>query len=191
MAEIMDCSKQVHSLNVCGLMSGTSADAIDVAIVRCTLIEENSAQKDTPRVHLELLKYTEVAWRDEDRSLLLRLMNPERHVTLRELGRANVLVGRRLGEAVNVVASAAESLPGGENIDLHSLPDHIHVDVIASHGQTLHHDPPFSSMQIGIVLAAHSLLQTTAIFLAPHYVLSIIVRIEIHHACNVSIDEVS
>jgi anhydro-N-acetylmuramic acid kinase len=70
---------------------------------------------------------------------ILELQDPRRAVTLRELGRADVLVGQRLGEAANSVCRGQRD---GARV--------IEVDVVASHGQTIHHDPEgHSTTQIG------------------------------------------
>eukprot|EP00040_Diaphanoeca_grandis_P028345 m.163969 g.163969 ORF g.163969 m.163969 type:complete len:445 (+) comp31316_c1_seq1:692-2026(+) len=115
-------------LTVVGLMSGTSADGIDAAVMRVQIIKN--------KLNLKLLKYIEVPWEEQDRNLIFQLMNPDKPMLLRDFGRANILIGERFGRAVQLVVKA-----WGQPMDS--------VDVVASHGQTLHHDPPHSSTQVG------------------------------------------
>eukprot|EP00037_Helgoeca_nana_P026242 m.295154 g.295154 ORF g.295154 m.295154 type:complete len:418 (-) comp27172_c1_seq1:25-1278(-) len=135
---------------VCGLMSGTSADGIDVAFVRIRLAQTTAGEEDasgTPT--LRLVRFAEVPWAEADRQLILGLMDPARVITLRELGRADVRLGRAFAEAC---VSVRGDLP---------------LDLVASHGQTLHHDPDGgSTTQIGqpAVIAAVTRVTTVADF---------------------------
>lgn len=75
-------------------------------------------------------------WNKDDRELILSLMNVDSKFSLRDLGRANRQLGLRFAQAAQAVVKA-----WGKT--MHD------VDLIASHGQTIHHDPPFSTCQIG------------------------------------------
>jgi len=109
-----------------GLMSGTSMDGIDAALVHI--------EKDQPR----LVVTHSHAWPEELRQRLLQLRdNPA--VSLRELGELDALCGETFAAAVEQLLESS-GLPAGE------------VRAVGSHGQTLFHHPhppaPFS-MQIG------------------------------------------
>ena len=68
----------------------------------------------------------------------MAMQDPRRAVTLRELGRADVMVGQRLGHAVKMVCASG------------AVGKAIPIDLVASHGQTIHHDPEgHSTTQIG------------------------------------------
>ena len=64
------------SVTVCGLMSGTSADGIDVAIVRITATDppgrdgaDNASHNDAVPAAFRLLRFAEVPWSPEDRKV--------------------------------------------------------------------------------------------------------------------------
>lgn len=132
------------AVTVCGLMSGTSADGIDVAFVKITTPPDPTAAPT-----LRLLRFAEVPWSAPDRELILGLMDPAARISLRELGRADVRLGTAFATACTTVR---DGLP---------------LDLVASHGQTVHHDPEGrSTTQIGqpAVIAAITGVTTVADF---------------------------
>ncbi|CAG9947178.1 unnamed protein product [Clonostachys rosea f. rosea IK726] len=109
------------SLNILGLNCGTSIDGIDVAHCRV------SAIPSTNDVHIDLLSYTEIPVNPAIRSQVLRLCRPnekEAATSLAEICDLNFALGREFSRAV-----------------LESGIDLAQVDLIASHGQTLWHQP--------------------------------------------------
>lgn len=118
-----------------GLISGTSADGIDAALVR---FDEHNG-----RLRADVRHALTHPWQAELRERLIALGQGGPLTSLDELGQLDVRVGRAFGEAALTLIAAA-------GIDKHK------VRAIGSHGQTIRHRPalatPFS-MQIGC--AAH------------------------------------
>ncbi len=108
-----------------GLMSGTSLDGISAAAVRFHEIDG--------RLYTALLAHQIVPYDDAQRARLLRAMDSG---TAREYCRLAAEVGEWLAAAVLVVIGAA-GLAAKD------------VEAIASHGQTLWHEPGHSTWQIG------------------------------------------
>lgn len=161
---------------VIGLMSGTSADGIDAALVEIDPVllfnlgqdeRERGGEKGqtTPagdrRRGLRLLAYREEPYPDTIRQAILRLCSPET-ARVDEICRWNFA----LGEAF---AAAALRLLAEQGIPPEA------VDLIASHGQTIYHIPqpeqvgPFqtrSTLQIGepAVIAERTGITTVANF---------------------------
>ncbi|KAL1960883.1 hypothetical protein VTO42DRAFT_5866 [Malbranchea cinnamomea] len=109
------------SFNVLGLNCGTSVDGVDVAHCRISSVPLSND------VNIELLAYTEVPVTPGLRSQVLRLCRPNQDgatTTLAEVCDLNFALGREFARAVR------ES-----GVDLEQ------VDIIASHGQTLWHQP--------------------------------------------------
>jgi anhydro-N-acetylmuramic acid kinase len=102
-------------LIVAGVMSGTSADGIDVALVR--LAGEGSG------LQYELLRHHHTPYPKIVREAVLRAMNAQR-ISVAELSRLNLLLGELYAEAVQRAVKAA----GAVNLDL-----------IGCHGQTIYH----------------------------------------------------
>jgi anhydro-N-acetylmuramic acid kinase len=125
-----------------GVLSGTSVDAVDVALVRFT-----------PAV--ELLATHTLAYPPELRAELLALAVPGEN-EIDRLGSADVAVGRHFSRAVNELLAAQ---PGAREF----------VRAIGSHGQTVRHRPkaavPFT-LQIGDpnVIAAETRLPVVGDF---------------------------
>jgi anhydro-N-acetylmuramic acid kinase len=110
---------QQRSMNVAGIMSGTSADGIDVAIVRITAPKESAAP---PK--LRLLAHYGVRFPRALRAAVLKAMNASSTSTA-ELAR----LGWRLGIAYSeAVAETLKKYPAK-------------LDLIGCHGQTLYHQP--------------------------------------------------
>src|SRR3954469_24184660 len=99
---------------VAGVMSGTSADGIDVAIVR--LLGRGLATR------IELLSHTHTAYPAAVRAAILSAMN-SKSPTVADLARMNFTLGELYAAAVN----AARKRAGGR------------LDLIGCHGQTLYH----------------------------------------------------
>jgi anhydro-N-acetylmuramic acid kinase len=137
---------------IIGLMSGTSADGIDAAVMR---IEEVNG-----RLHWDLLHHTNMPWPAAVRAAILDACRPD--AGIQDVTALNV----RLGE---LFASAAISAAEVCGISLGG------VAAIASHGQTIWHQPvPFpiaggtaaGTLQIGepAVIAARTGCITVADF---------------------------
>jgi anhydro-N-acetylmuramic acid kinase len=103
-------------MKVIGLMSGTSVDGIDVALTEIS--------GEGYRVKANLLKGTTYPYPDEVRSHILALCN-HAPITLAELADLDDAIAQQFIQAIQAL-----------DIDLTT------VDLIGSHGQTLHHRPP-------------------------------------------------
>lgn len=121
---------------VCGLMSGTSLDGVDAAVAR--LSGSGRALRCEP------LSYIEAPYPKALRTLLLENSSPESS-SVRALSQLNVRVAHNYAEAVREAAAAA-------GLDVADL------DLVGSHGQTVHHVPDLegcagrevrSTLQIG------------------------------------------
>ncbi|HEY5218290.1 MAG TPA: anhydro-N-acetylmuramic acid kinase, partial [Gemmatimonadaceae bacterium] len=108
-----------------GLMSGTSLDGISAVVVR---FHERGAGYEPELLAFSVLEYTA-----EQRESLLRAMSLG---TASEYCRLQFDLGGWLAQAANAVLAEA-GVPRGE------------IRAIASHGQTLWHEPPHSTWQIG------------------------------------------
>jgi anhydro-N-acetylmuramic acid kinase len=138
---------------VLGLMSGTSADGIDVALARIS--------GAPPRVKARLLNHTAVKFPAQVRAEILRVAE-QRAITAGELSQLNFRLGQLFAEAAKTACKrfrVAISL----------------VDLIGSHGQTIFHQgvpakylgaPTASTLQIGegAVIAAKTGVTTVADF---------------------------
>ena len=109
-------------MRVVGLMSGTSADGIDVAFVRLT--------GRGAKLKARLEKFCTLPYPAELRRAILRVANANRAPTLSvgEISQLNFLLGELFAEAV---VKAARDF----RIPLKS------IDLIGSHGQTVFHQP--------------------------------------------------
>lgn len=110
-----------------GLMSGTSVDGIDAAVVE---LEGDIIDGGQPRVRL--LAFENVPYPDEIREQIFKLFEPET-ATVDRVGRMNVWLGERFASA----ARSAIEKAGLEAED---------VAVIGSHGQTIYHAPAYERM---------------------------------------------
>ena len=123
--------KSLHQLaqkptkKVIGLMSGTSVDGVDAA-----LVEIRSHGLDT---QIELLEFHSHPFDPEVRNRILDLFQPETS-RVDELCQMNFLIGEVFADAALAVMREAQ-LEAGE------------VDIIGSHGQTVYHLPPQSGTQ--------------------------------------------
>ncbi|MCL6459715.1 MAG: anhydro-N-acetylmuramic acid kinase, partial [Gorillibacterium sp.] len=105
-----------------GLMSGTSVDGIDGA-----LVEISGAPGDQPKVRL--LAFENTPYSIEVREKIFTLFDPEK-ATVDKVGCMNVLLGELYAQAALSVITKAELAPED-------------VAVIGSHGQTIYHAPEF------------------------------------------------
>jgi anhydro-N-acetylmuramic acid kinase len=127
-----------------GLISGTSADGIDAALVRF--------EQDRPH----LIHALTHPWPDTLRTQILRVAQDETHLDLDAYGRLDVAIGRTFAQAT-------------QNLLEHSGTRASAVRAIGSHGQTIRHRPagefPFT-LQIGdaSVIAERSGIDVVADF---------------------------
>jgi len=116
---------------VIGLISGTSADGIDAAVVRL--------DGTPPSLTWEVLGHSHRSFTPELRAEIFVCFHPESS-SVDRLCRLNFALGRAFGTAALDAARDA-----GLNVDK--------IDLIGSHGQTLWHEPPVngigSTLQLG------------------------------------------
>ncbi|MHB1793406.1 MAG: anhydro-N-acetylmuramic acid kinase [Acidobacteriaceae bacterium] len=110
--------KRSQALTVAGIMSGTSADGIDVALVR--IAPPRGPQSDLPR--LRLLAHEAVPYPAAVRRHILQMMNAE-CASVAEMSRLHWRLGQMYADAVE---SALQKHP-------------IHLDLVGCHGQTIYH----------------------------------------------------
>ncbi len=114
-----------------GLISGTSADGIDAALVRF--------DGDDPTARPQLVHGHTAPWQPALRARLVALGQHAATLTLDEVGELDVQVGRAFADAANGALQAAGIAPAA-------------LRAIGSHGQTLRHRPhgafPFT-LQLG------------------------------------------
>ena len=83
---------------VAGVMSGTSADGINVAVVRVSSAE-TSRKKPISYPRFELLGHAEYPYPGQVRRAILASMNSD-HASVGDLGRLNFLLGELYAKAV-------------------------------------------------------------------------------------------
>lgn len=139
-------------MRVAGLMSGTSADGIDVAIADITGLPMPHGKG----VRIELLAFATLPWPEAERMLIFDLFAGQG--TPADLCRANFRLAEVFADAVQHVAASA-------GISLSS------IDLIGSHGQTIWHDVAAdgrvtSTLQVGepAVIAARTGVTTVGDF---------------------------
>jgi anhydro-N-acetylmuramic acid kinase len=111
-----------------GLMSGTSLDGIDAALVE---IEHSGIDTKVRLLHFETLPYEA-----EEREQILQLCSPTTS-SVDEVCRMNVYLGGKMADAALRVITNAGKIPKD-------------VDFISSHGQTIYHMPEQqATLQIG------------------------------------------
>lgn len=104
---------------VVGMMSGTSVDGVDAALV------EIGGSKERPQV--KLLAYESKPYPPKVREKVFELFRPET-ATVDKIGYMNFLLGEIYAEAALSVIAKADLTPQD-------------VDLISSHGQTIWHEP--------------------------------------------------
>ncbi|WP_231495758.1 anhydro-N-acetylmuramic acid kinase [Paucisalibacillus sp. EB02] len=109
-----------------GIMSGTSLDGIDVAVVKISEEEEN--------VQLELTHFDSIPYSAEVKQEILELCDPAK-ANIQMISSMNMLLGRLYGEAALTVIKASGLQPED-------------IAFISSHGQTIFHQP--EAITIGI-----------------------------------------
>ncbi|MBB3803299.1 anhydro-N-acetylmuramic acid kinase [Xanthomonas arboricola] len=143
----MSVLERVDSPLYLGLMSGTSADGIDAALVRFA---------DDSHRRCELVAGTTVPWAPPLRDALIALGQGAETVAIDALGQLDAQVGLAFADAANRLI--AESGVARQ-----------HIRAIGSHGQTIRHRPtsaPAFTWQIGDAsrIAEHTGLTTVADF---------------------------
>ncbi|MFZ4847968.1 MAG: anhydro-N-acetylmuramic acid kinase [Caldilinea sp.] len=141
-------------MRVAGLMSGTSADGIDVAIAEITGMPSEIGQGGGLAV--VPLAFDTVAWPEAQRRTIFELFAGR--ATLAQICQANFSLGETFADALcQVVAKAGLALA--------------QIDLVGSHGQTLWHDVAAggrvtSTLQIGepAVIAARTGVTTVGDF---------------------------
>ncbi|MCC7264401.1 MAG: anhydro-N-acetylmuramic acid kinase [Candidatus Latescibacteria bacterium] len=138
--------KAKKSRRIVGLMSGTSADGIDAALVE--------VEGAGPGTRIKLLAFQTLPMHDTLRQGVFSLFGPA--ATLDELCQLNFALGEAFAQAALEVIRGAGLEPRA-------------VDLIGSHGQTVRHLPlgrPASTLQIGepAVIAQHTGIPTIADF---------------------------
>ena len=118
---------------VAGIMSGTSADGINVALVR--IAEAPSNARNAPGVSFRLLGHTEFPYPKAVRREVLRLMNAS-SARVADLARLNFFLGELYAEAVLAAQKKV----------------HVAADLVGCHGQTLYHQG-FPETYLGRMLA--------------------------------------
>jgi anhydro-N-acetylmuramic acid kinase len=117
---------KTHAMTVAGVMSGTSADGIDVSVVRIAdpTLGRKKHTKDgtTSRLKLTLLAHEHFAFPAALRRAVLAAMNAQSTSTA-ELARLNWRLGLAYADSVKQTA------------ERHNL----HLDLVGCHGQTLYH----------------------------------------------------
>lgn len=125
-ATVASAEPPVDERVVVGLMSGTSLDGISAAAVRIR-------RPRGARPEVTLLGFVQTPYSPEQRARLERAMQEG---SARDYCRLNADLGKWLGDAARAVMRAA-------SLDARD------VHAIASHGQTLWHEPGHSTWQIG------------------------------------------
>src|SRR6266403_6153618 len=113
------------SMTVAGVMSGTSADGINVALVRFTADTGRARRPSQPKnhqAHFTLLAHEEYPFPAAVRRAILEMMNAEL-ARVADLARLNFLLGELYAEAVAKTAHKHR----------------VELDLVGCHGQTLYH----------------------------------------------------
>jgi anhydro-N-acetylmuramic acid kinase len=127
---------------VAGLMSGTSADGINVALVRISDHGHGNARSPRQRVREQerprytLLAHSEHPFPAPVRRAILKMMNAE-HASVADLARLNFLLGELYAEAVAKTARKHR----------------VKLELVGCHGQTLYHQgtaAPFLGRRVAV-----------------------------------------
>ncbi|NJL15889.1 MAG: hypothetical protein HC938_00555 [Nitrospira sp.] len=104
-------------MKVVGLMSGTSADGVDAALV--------SIDRRKAGIHVEMVAFHSLPY---PRSLQQRILSASISGTVSDICHLNALLGEWFADAASGVIRSAELTSKD-------------IDLIGSHGQTVHHLP--------------------------------------------------
>ncbi len=128
---------------VVGLMSGTSIDGVDAALVRVSA--ENPGK-------FSLVEFVSTPYSQSERERILQICDP-RTATLPEICQMNFRLGEIFAQAVLDLLNRAKVDPGA-------------VLCVGSHGQTIYHIPGDSTLQIGepSIIARRTGITTVADF---------------------------
>src|SRR5437868_4817904 len=108
---------------VAGVMSGTSADGINVALVRIAESRSSAGQRKARRQHrIQLIGQSESRYPSKVRAAVLEAMNASR-ASVADLARLNSLLGLLYADAVLATQKRFRTK----------------VDLVGCHGQTLYH----------------------------------------------------
>jgi anhydro-N-acetylmuramic acid kinase len=110
--------KESRAMAVAGIMSGTSADGIDVALVRIT--QPRNSQDHLPR--LQLLAHVAAPYPATVRKYILQMMNADA-ASVANMSRLHWRLGQLYAKAVKL---ALKKNP-------------MHLDLVGCHGQTIYH----------------------------------------------------
>ncbi len=132
---------------IIGLMSGTSADGVDVALVEIT--------GSGLTTEIELIAFDTFPYADEIRSRIFDLFSVET-ARVDEICTMNFVIGQQFAKSVLTLLEHVEIAPTA-------------IDLIGSHGQTIHHMPKAlvpATLQIGepAVIAHETGIPTVADF---------------------------
>jgi anhydro-N-acetylmuramic acid kinase len=113
---------KAQEMIVAGVMSGTSADGINVALVRIhsTVTKRNAGKESAPAI--ELLGHAEYRYPGKVRAAILAAMNADQ-ARVADLARLNFLLGELYSSAILTTQSRFR----------------VHADLVSCHGQTLYH----------------------------------------------------
>ena len=109
-----------NEMIVAGVMSGTSADGIDVALVQ--IAEPENRGRERPRHTISLIGHAEHPYPKKVRAAILATMNAT-NTSVADLARLNFLLGELYADAVLATARRFRVKP----------------DLVGCHGQTLYH----------------------------------------------------
>ncbi|MEH7113808.1 anhydro-N-acetylmuramic acid kinase [Neobacillus niacini] len=120
---------------VVGLMSGTSLDGIDAALV--------SIKEENEKFDIKLISFSTLPFSGVMKEKILELCNPER-ARIEDISSMNMLLGEQFADAAKKVVDEAKM-----SMD--------QIDMISSHGQTIFHQPE------EVEIAGHSITSTLQI----------------------------
>lgn len=124
-------------MRIAGVMTGTSFDAIDVAV--CDIDQKGD------RDAVSLFAFQSVSFQEETQHLLQQIQ--QRAPSLKELSDLAFVLAREYAKAITSVEASCGVV----------------ADAVAIHGQTIWHHPPHSTWQIGNGSALSALLCRTVI----------------------------
>jgi len=140
MEKIIDLIKKDEKLAV-GLMSGTSLDGIDVALVKIKGCRE--------KTDLKLIDFITLEYDNETRNRIIKASSIDSS-DVRDISLLNFDLGMKFADAVLKILEK-------NDIKIESL------DFIASHGQTIYHIPTRATFQIGEISVIAEVTKTLTI----------------------------